>query len=248
MIGYNISKIEELMRDIASSYENLGQKMADGWSTLSATMEREWVGPDEVSYETTLANDICNLYISCQQAVTTMVNNIKIVGDNWKNFQKNNLLEGASVDLSGAAFSSEIDVPTIKNYEIASVVKAGNPTFGKDVNLGLTNGAQSGTTIKTQFDSYIDGVYTNVKALYSNYETLTKEAFKGESVSSNLNQYLQTVGEGLAKLTTCHKSIYDKLDELVARYQTHETDEATSVSSTITQEQQSSNFNGQNLK
>lgn len=248
MIGYNISKIEELMQDIATSYEKLGEKMADGWSTLSSTMEREWVGPDEVSYETTLAKDICTLYTNCQEAVTTMVNNIKILGDNWKNFQKSNLLEGASVDLSGAAFSSEITIPSIKTYEIASVVKPGNPTFDKSTNLGLTSGADSAGNIKIQFDSYIDGVYTSVKALYSNYETLTKEAFKGEQVSANLNSYLQAVGEGLARLTTCHKSIYERLDELAARYQEHENTEASSVSTSTTQEQSSSSFNGQNLK
>ena len=248
MIGYNISKIEELMQEIANSYSKLGEKMAGGWSTLSATMEREWVGPDEVSYEKTLATDICNLYTSCQEAVTTMVNNIKILGDNWKNFQKSNLLEGATVDLSGAAFSSEITIPPIKNYDIASIVKAGDPVFDKSSNLGLTSGSESGIYIKAQFDSYIDDVYTSVKALYSNYETLTNEAFKGNVVSANLNTYLQTVGEGLAKLTTCHKSIYEKLDELVARYQTHEMDEADSVSTSTTQEQSSASFNGQNLK
>ena len=60
MIGYNVDKINELMTNIAKNYKELGQKMSEGWSGISSTMESEWIGPDEVSYETALADIFVN--------------------------------------------------------------------------------------------------------------------------------------------------------------------------------------------
>lgn len=246
MIGYNVEKINELAEMLINNYKTIGEKMAEGWPNLSATMEKEWVGPDEVSYEKELAANICKLYESCTTTVVQMVQNIDILGQNWVEFQKNNILTGgsASTDASPASVQNiEPKAPSLQPYEIASHVKAGNPTFAVGTNMGLTNGTQSGANIKTVFDSYIDAVYTSVQGLYMNIDA--SQAFLGSELSAKVSEYLATVGEALAKLTTCHKSIYDALDQLIAAYATHETDEATNISSAAGEE---INFNGQNLK
>lgn len=244
MIGYNVDKIEELAKNVAVSYKNMGECMAGGWPQLSRTMEAEWVGPDEVSYEQELAKNICSLYASCQQTVEQMLTNIRILGNNWKQFQLNNSLEGASVT-AGGLFSKDLEIPNIASYsyDIASLVKAGNPQFTESMNLGLTNGISSGANIKSQFDEYIDGVYDRVKKLYTGLDT--SSAFLGAELSSKLTKYLDSMAESLAKLTTCHKSIYEALDQLTKRYSTHESEEANTVASAETN---GIDYQGQNLK
>lgn len=247
MIGYNVEKINELAEMLINNYKTIGEKMAEGWPNLSSTMEKEWVGPDEVSYEKELATNICKLYESCTETVVQMVQNIDILGQNWVEFQKNNILtsgNSVSTDPSVAGGQTiEPKAPSLQPYDIASQVKAGSPTFAAGTNMGLTNGTQSGTNIKTVFDSYIDGVYTSVQGLYMNIDA--SQAFLGSELSAKVSEYLATVGEALAKLTTCHKSIYDALDQLIAAYATHETDEAANISSAAGEE---IDFNGQNLK
>lgn len=225
-LGYRIGKIEELATSIVKSYNTLGEKMADGWTNLSTTMEAEWVGPDELSYETQLATDICTLYANCLEAVNSLTLNVKTVADDWRNFQRNNVLEGLVIEnVVGDAFK-ELEIPEMTSYDIASVVKAGTPTFGADTLMGLTNGLSSAANIKKEFDSYVNNVYTNVKSLYDSFAELIGVAFEGGNTKTSLEGYLTQVYESIAKLSTCHKSIYEALDQLINKYQ--EMDEALS--------------------
>lgn len=241
MIGYNVEKINVLMQTIVEKYKSIGEKMAEGWPTLSSTMEKEWVGPDEVSYETELAKNIVHLYVSCSATIADMNLVIKTLADNWINFQKGNKLNRTEAD----NISANIDMPVVTCYEIENIVKAGNPVFNAGTNMGLTNGVTSGTTIKSTFDGYIDGVYDSVKALYSSLEDAVNSAFLGSELNVKVNEYLNKIGTALAQLTTCHKSIYEALDKLIANYSTHESTQATGVSGLSTD---SINFNGENLK
>lgn len=240
MIGYNVEQIKELANTLADNYKNIGEKMAEGWSSLSSKMESEWIGPDEVSYEAELAKNICLIYTNCKETVQGMLDNIKIIGDNWINFQKSNLLDGASIQ---SGFNLSIELPALKTYDIETVVKAGNPSFENATNMGLKNGETSYSNIKTEFDSYIDGVYTSIKGLYENLDT--SKAFLGTELSAKVSSYLATIGTDLAKLATCHKSLYENLDKLMARYKTKESEYANDVD---TQTKAFDGFNGQNLK
>ena len=241
MIGYNKEQIETLIQDINRSYTSIGNCMAEGWPNLSATMEAEWVGPDEVSYETELAKNICELYVKCDEVVVGMMTNISKLGENWINFQKNNIMTDADAVTN---FFDGISIATSDVVvDLPSTVKAGSPTFSASTNMGLTNGTESGTKIKTVFDAYIDSVYDKVKELYNAFDS--SKAFLGSELNSKVNEYLAQMGEALAKLTSCHKSIYDALDQLIARYATHESEEATNVSGAAGD---GINFNGQNLK
>ena len=245
MIGYNVEKIEELAKKLADKYKNVGEKMGEGWPGLSATLEAEWVGPDELSYENQLAKNICELYHACRETTQVVLDNIKTIGTNWKNFQRNNILEGAEqVGVERTTiFGKDIFIPSLEDHDIESTVKAGDVTFSESTNLGLTNDGESGSTIKTKFDEYIDGVYNSVKGLYSDFDSST--AFLGTELSAKVNEYISNVAESLAKLTTCHKSIYEALDKLTANYATHESDQATEVSS---KGAEGIDFGGQNLR
>jgi len=224
MIGYNVQKIEELMNAIAKSYETIGDKITDGWPELIKVMETEWVGHDQLSYEAQLGSDVASLYDDCKETVTHMVNTIKTLADDWRNFQKNNTLIGESrfsVEVTGDAYK-ELEVPALSTFAVAEIVKPTEKTFSVDTKMGLTSGLESAGKIRTQFDSYIDGVYAAVKQLYTDMEAVTKDAFLGASLSAMVNDFLTKLGNALAKLATSHKSIYEALDTLVANYQKQE--------------------------
>ncbi len=239
MIGYNVEKINELMNTLAANYKALAQTISSGWPALSAKMEAEWIGPDEVSYETTLAKGIVSIYNACQKNVSDMIDNMFTLGMNWKRFQATNKM----VDEGAVVPAGELTKPEIVAEDLSLIVKAGNPVFTASTNMGLANGAESGTAIKQQFDAYIDEVYSGVKSLYESLDS--SKAFLGTELNSAVNTYLQNMGEAMAKLTTCHRPVYEALDKLIAGYTTHESEEATNVSSAASAEV---NYNGQNLK
>ena len=240
MIGYNVEKINELMNSLLGSYLDLAETISSGWPALSAKMEAEWIGPDEVDYETTLAKGIVSIYNACHKNVSDMIQNIFTLGMNWKSFQATNKMvegEGAVVPVG------ELTKPDVPSVDISLLVKPGNPVFTASTNMGLANGAESGTAIKQQFDAYIDEVYKGVKGLYEALDS--SKAFLGTELNSAVNTYLQSMGEAMAKLTTCHRTIYEALDKLIAGYTTHESSEATNVSGAASAEV---NYNNQNLR
>lgn len=243
MIGYNVGKVDELVGAIKSSYKSIGEKMATGWPTLSQKLEEEWIGYDELHYETQLATDIVDLYGKCTDTVNVVMKNIKILLDNWKEFQKNNILTGdgvtADVAVSGSIYG-EFTLPELETYDMSNV-KAGEPAFLQaetlDVNMGLKNGLESATNIKGVFDTYIDDVYEGVKGLYTSISA--SSAFLSSTqeggLANQIELYLEEVGKGLAKLATCHKSIYDALDALIKKYGEEEDALKADVTSTTSE-------------
>ena len=237
MIGYNVDKINELMTNIAKNYKELGQKMSEGWSGISSTMESEWIGPDEVSYETALADNICKLYLSCKETAQGMVTNVKELGRSWKQFQEQNIMEGAVSN----KLSFEPDNVNLEDFDIAGTVKPGSPNFTTGMNMGLKQ-QNSGQVIDNKITEYVDAVYTNVKSMY---ETLdSSQAFLGSEQNSKINDYLHNMGAAIARLTTCHKDIKERLIELTNKYYEAQSTVGQQVSGISTD----INYQGQNLK
>ena len=135
MIGYNIAEINSLILKLNNSYEKLGETMANGWSDVSSTLETEWVGPDELSFEEELAKRICDLYYACKESLNGMVTNIHNIGESWKEFQKSNVLSGATAGTALVGAAEAIEHANLKDYDISSVVKRGEPTFTESTNF-----------------------------------------------------------------------------------------------------------------
>ena len=53
-IGYQPEKIQELMQDIANSYEKVGETISHGWPNIPKVMQNNWKGVDEQAYEKTI--------------------------------------------------------------------------------------------------------------------------------------------------------------------------------------------------
>lgn len=237
MIGYNVDKINELMKTISKNYKDLGSKMSEGWSGIRSTMESEWIGPDEVSYETALADNICKLYLSCKETAQGMVTNVRELGRSWKQFQEQNIMEGAT----SIKLSTEPDNVTLEDFDIAGTVKPGSPNFTSGMNMGLKE-QNSGQVIDNKITEYVDAVYTNVKSMYEALDS--SQAFLGAEQNTKINDYLHNMGAAIARLTTCHKDIKARLIELTNKYNEAQSTVGQQVSGISTD----INYQGQNLK
>ena len=239
-IGYNISKINDLLGAIKTAHDQIANSMCTEWPTFSNTLEREWIGQDALGNEHTLAKNIHSLYESCYEATNKFISELTSLGTSWIDFQKNNVMEG------GVSIGQQGQIDTVvadnKLADVKSAVKEGDPNWGTSTNMGLQN-ANSASLIDGALDTYVNNVYNATKGLYDNLDA--SEAFIGKQ-SQGINTYINNVGEGMAKLTTCHKTIKEKLAEMAANYSTSDEEVNTTVSGTDASSK--FNYNGENLK
>ena len=166
-----------------------------------------------------------------------MVTNVKELGRSWKQFQEQNIMEGAVSN----KLSFEPDNVNLEDFDIAGTVKPGSPNFTTGMNMGLKQ-QNSGQVIDNKITEYVDAVYTNVKSMY---ETLdSSQAFLGSEQNSKINDYLHNMGAAIARLTTCHKDIKERLIELTNKYNEAQSTVGQQVSGISTD----INYQGQNLK
>lgn len=234
MIGYNVEKINELLKSIANSYNSIGEAMASGWSTVRTTLQSEWVGPDEISFQNELAKRVQELYVDCKDAVDDTITNIKRIGESWRDFQEGNILSKGTLGIGASNISkdaiADMVIPTLKEYPLSNTVKSDETkTFSASTNLGLTNGTQSGTNIQKAVKTYVENIHTKVKTLYKELDS--SSAFLGGKQSKNIDAYLLKVGTGLGKITSCMQDLYDALANLASKnYGDSETNVGTTAS------------------
>lgn len=213
--GYNIQEIENLANAVKASYSRLGEVMAEPWPSLQTTMQAEWVGPDEQSYEKKLADDIAFLYNECSASITTLMRNIVTMGEAWKEFQSRNIISGA--DTFRAAGQLEAAM-TLTPYDIVRdggvVLKPAN--YDRYTNYGLTNGQGSYNTINNALEAYISGVKAGVDTLYRSLDS--SKAFLGGGQAAAINEYMVRIGQAVANLSTSHNQVKEALATLLASY------------------------------
>ena len=215
--GYNIQEIENLANAVKASYSSLGKIMAEPWPTLQNTMQAEWVGPDEQSYEKKLSDDIVLLYNVCSESITTLMRNIIAMGEAWKEFQKRNVIDGAPTYNAVGQLEAGM---TLTPYDIVKdgrvTVKA--PQYNRETNYGLTNGQGSYNVINNALEAYISGVKAGVDTLYRSLDS--SKAFLGGGQAAAVNEYMVRIGQAVANLSTSHNQIKEALATLLANYNT----------------------------
>ncbi len=211
--GYNIGAINDLAKDIKNSYDSLGKIMSEPWPALRTTMQAEWVGPDEQSYEGQLAKDICDLYEVCRVTIQNLMRNVVAIGEAWKEFQAKNTIAGAErFQAVGALFTGI----TLDGFDIASVVKREQVDFTYYTNYGLVNGQSSYNTINAALEQYITEVKNGVGALYQSLDS--SKAFLGGGQAQSINEYMVRIGQAVGNLSTSHNKIKEDLATLLANY------------------------------
>lgn len=227
MIGYNISKINELLDKIGESYNSIGQAMKEGWPTVERTLGENWIGEDEEAYTGALADRINELYTNCKTAVNTVVDSITGLGESWKTFQKQNVIEGSSAD----DIKGKIDAPKLKDANVDGTVKRPKRSFDAQTDRGIKS-ASAGKTCYDAVTDYVKNVRTKVEGLYSELETNT--AFLGTEQSASIKNYLTDMGKSIADLTTCVKTLRAHVETLIANVAKQEGATKDSISAAST--------------
>ena len=201
-IGYQPEKIQELMQDIANSYEKVGETISHGWPNIPKVMQNNWKGVDEQAYEKTIADRINTLYDKTTELVTNMIQTIVKLANAWQEFQNNN-----RIDTSVATANYDFTAPAINLFDMKSVVKLNENTFAGE-KLGIVTGG--GALIETALTEYKTEIETGIKNIYSEYESC--QAFFGNQTAS-IDQFIEAVGEAIKRLNTDIDDLMEYVDQ-----------------------------------
>lgn len=214
MIGYNFTQIKTLLTELAGSYATLGQAIETGWSDVDATIYKEWVGPDAISFEEKLKARMIELYASCKESVSTMVVNVSNIANSWIEFQKSNIIEGAELPQTMSITINPSDY-TIQDHDLSTLVISKHSLDGSE-KLGITNGEKSATYINNAVNSYVNEIGKTVKKIYETCKT--SDAFLGKTQAQAIEKYLTNMAGSFSNVVTQVKDMQDTLKTLVANY------------------------------
>ncbi len=204
-IGYNVSKANELMNEIAKAYENLGIYTEKEWDNVIRVLQANWVGEDEQDFEKKLADRICNLYENASNLARGCVDTIGRLAGAWYDFQSKNTLDGGTV---GSA-RLNIEVPQIiEKKDIVSV--DANRTIDDNADRGLRD-KSSKTAIQEAVNTFVSQIKERTARLFEEIDT--NKAFLGEQ-SSNIKSYVEKVGSSIAEVTIAVRDMYQALETL----------------------------------
>ena len=230
MIGYNVQKAQELMDQIAATYNKMASTIGGNWISLEAIMKKEWVGPDEVAMQNEIAGRLIQLHKDCHVTVKQVVKNICEIERGWRDFQGRNKVSGGKYGVEIDKIK-QLEPPSINDSEIEQFVKTNvSLDFAEGINLGLTNGESSAANIKSQAQEFSTSVHSYVSKMYNELDA--SNAFLGGSQATEIDKYLSNIGEGLGRFLSSFKDLYDALDVLAKQ---NYTDSASQVGTDLNQ-------------
>lgn len=205
MQGYNAGEIVNLLNTMNEAFNKVGEGMASNWGSVVTTMQSEWIGPDEQDFEGKLAERYVKLYTSCEEIVRQLLTNLIEIGKSWVNMQNENKLDGDGFRANTITSFGFENIPTINTYDIASIVKLQERVFTQSDNMGLQNGAASGTSILEKINQYNDDLKANIQGLFGQVDT--SKAFLDAQQADAISSYISEVGNYL-------KSINSDVDDM----------------------------------
>lgn len=232
MIGYNVEEINNLMKSVARTYENMAEYIGRVWPIFENKMQTEWIGPDEAAYQNEIANRLIQLHNQCRETISSLNTDLFNIGQAWKDFQTKNVVSGGQFTANVNAVAT-IESVTIADYNLNQLVKTDyNPTFAAGTKLGLTNGASSGANIKNAAKSFADSVHSYAKTIFSQLDA--SNAFLGGNQAVKINEYMTKIGDELGKFLTAFSDLYRAIDSLIVEnYNTSESNVSSKVSSNM---------------
>lgn len=219
MIGYNIQQIEKLITDLNNTYYKVEESISNGWTNISLVMESEWVGLDEVSYETYLAKELCEFYDDCFFNFNNIINNIIILANNWIEFNANSYIE-SEYNIAKPKGNKMFGRSQLKKNNIRNIVKAGNPIFRENTNMGLMHGIDSSKKIKTAFEVYMNDILKKIEVLNKSFDC--SQSFLDKKTGILLNRYLKNINKALVKVSNSQITLDESLDKLINKYKLNE--------------------------
>lgn len=198
-IGYNVSKINSLMDDIAIKYNTVCADIRTQWAVLKNVLRKEWIGPDEIDFEKRLIERLNKLIESTEILARNSVDVMYELGVAWADFQDKNTISGDSTGV-GANIKAGLDKPSNFNKV---VIELGNvPSFESTENLGLANAASS-LNIQEALTTFVSTVKSKANELFSSIDA--SSAFMGATQTNKLSQLMTGVGDAVGVVATSIK-------------------------------------------
>ncbi len=208
MIGYNVSKINGLMYELADAYNRCGNTISEGWPAVSQTMQQYWIGEDEQSYEDAFCQRMCEMYTKAAQIARDLINNLKELGTSWHEFQTKNLLSDASV--TNVFTPNFEDITIVENTEI---IKKREASVTDSTDRGVQDGALG--AIQSSMSSYLSSIKNSLQDIYAGIDS--SAAFLGTQQSQTINSYIEAIGSSLGAVVTAANDIYTALEQLTQK-------------------------------
>ena len=212
MIGHNLDEINALVKEIEGAYVSLGSTLVEGWGPVTKTLQTEWIGPDESSFEERLAKQVVDLYIASKQNFLDMATNINNIGQGWIDFQNKNIV----TDAAAGNLTHTFETPNLDEYDVVSAIKATPFVPNGFQNLGIANGETSATTINSSLDTYITSIKDKLSQLGTGLSA--SAAFLGGSQSETIEGYMQAVTTYVGGLMGLVSELQPILTQLVKNY------------------------------
>lgn len=217
-VGFNVKKAEELMEEIAKSYNDLGNYASTAWEGVVRTLHNEWVGEDEQDFEEKLAKRICDLYVNAYNLADSSIKTVKNLAEAWNKFQRENVLnESASLEFAA------ITIPDVAITPIAQIVARVTVPLELTTDRGLRN-AGSGGIIQDAITDFVTAIKKKTSELFESISS--NKAFFGDQ-SGSIDTYIQKVGDAIAEVSIAVRDMYNGVAQLTA---SHYTDAASSIS------------------
>lgn len=219
-VGFNPARVKELRSQINDWFNGMPDKILSAWQPLQTTLLAEWVGEDEQSYESALVKKLNGLYLTAGEVVKNVDQSLDQLGQNWHNFQKQNIMQGAE---NVTEFSMDIE-PDARVNVLGSVISFSERSISNDQVRGLINGMASKTKIEGSLTEFVTEIKNVTQKLNDIASSLAGEAFHGQQAQSVLG-YLEKVTEALKGVLTAVQDLREGL-EVQANTNYAQTDEA----------------------
>ncbi len=225
-IGYTPERINEFAKEIADRYKKLGEVMANDWPWVSSTLQENWKGADEQSYEDNLAARMRTLYKNCREVVTGLATQIINVGESWQEMQNKNVIQnGEGTTATKANF--DFQVPQVEEFPIDNTVKLAENAFTGQA-LGL-QGPGSESAITSRLDNYFDNIKTEIQTMMDQVSQF-QDAFIGQAQSQAISDYLKQGGQLIASVATDADDLRQALASVTTKaYESQESTVATGM-------------------
>ena len=204
-VGFNQKRVQDAIDNIKEMYERMGTNIQKEWVQVIRTLQDNWVGEDEISYEKTLAKKINDLYEDARLCANAGMVTLYNLAKNWHENQKKNILNNAETVATGAFYvtleniSSKGNIVESKPYAIAI-----------DQDRGLVK-ESSASSIKEELTSFKNTISKEVSQIVSASEI--SKAFFGVQ-SESIAKFITNLNSTMAAVVTAFGDMYTAIDTL----------------------------------
>lgn len=226
-VGYNSAQIGELALQMENALNALRSSMEENWPTMVNVFRTNWVGNDEVAFETTFSNELKVVYRNCDEIIAGATRFICDAGKAWQEWQTN-----VANQLGGSQAAGQMYEHTRTTQEVNLTVNTAAVDPGQFAGL-TTAGAEN--NLVSAIDDYVNKVLVSFNGINETIDA--SKAFVGQEQSASMNEFIAGLSENMRQIFTSVDSFKTvTIPQLVRAYNEQQTtiaSDATTAASTI---------------